>query len=67
MVSAFKDDLLIDFAPRENDLQVKLDLDYNVRMAPREGKTSPMQGVSRSCRWIQWRRTGDIVDMPSSL
>jgi protocatechuate 3,4-dioxygenase beta subunit len=46
-VSAFKEDLLIDFKLKENDLQVKLDLDYNVRMAPREGKTSPMHDVAK--------------------
>jgi protocatechuate 3,4-dioxygenase beta subunit len=46
-VSAFKEDLPIDSTLRENDLQVKLDLDYNVRMIPREGKRSLMQGVAK--------------------
>jgi protocatechuate 3,4-dioxygenase beta subunit len=46
-VFAVKDDLLIDFMPRENDPKAKLDLTYNVRLAPREGKTAPMEGVAR--------------------
>lgn len=46
-VFAVKDDLLIDFTPRENDPKAKLDLEYNVRLAPREAKTAPMEGVAR--------------------
>ncbi|KAF2264127.1 aromatic compound dioxygenase [Lojkania enalia] len=46
-VFAVKDDLLIDFHPREGDPNAILDLEYNVRLAPREGKTAPMDGISR--------------------
>jgi hypothetical protein len=46
-VFAVKDDLLIDFKPREGDANAKLDLEYNIRLAPRNGKTAPMDGVAR--------------------
>ncbi|KAF2703786.1 aromatic compound dioxygenase [Pleomassaria siparia CBS 279.74] len=46
-VFAVKDDLLIDFLPLENDAKAKLDLTYNVRLAPREKQTAPMEGVAR--------------------
>lgn len=46
-VFAVKDDLLIDFTPKENDPKAKLDLEYNIKLAPREGKTAPMEGVAR--------------------
>lgn len=46
-VFAVKDDLLIDFNPREGDANAKLDLEYNVRLAPRDGKTAAMEGVAR--------------------
>jgi len=46
-VFAVKDDLLIDFTPREGDDQAQLDLTYNVTLAPRDGKTAPMDGVAR--------------------
>lgn len=45
-VFAVKDDLLIDFKPREGDEKAKLDLEYNVTLAPRDGKTAPLQGVA---------------------
>jgi isovaleryl-CoA dehydrogenase len=38
-VFAVKDDLLNDLLPRENDPHAKLDLTYNIRLAPKEGKT----------------------------
>lgn len=34
-VFAVKDDLVIDFLPRENDPKAKLDLTYNIKLAPR--------------------------------
>ncbi|KAF2175770.1 hypothetical protein K469DRAFT_743182 [Zopfia rhizophila CBS 207.26] len=46
-VFAVKDDLLIDFNPRDGDPNAKLDLEYNVRLAPRDGKTAPMEGIAR--------------------
>ncbi|EKG12379.1 Intradiol ring-cleavage dioxygenase [Macrophomina phaseolina MS6] len=41
-VFAVKDDLIIHFNPREGDPKAKLDLEYNVRLAPKDaaGKTS---------------------------
>jgi len=49
-VFAVKDDLVVDFKPREGDPKAKLDLEYNVVLAPREPQQKnapPMQGVSR--------------------
>ena len=49
-VFATKDDLVVDFKPREGDPKAKLDLEYNVVLAPRElqRRNAPsMQGVSR--------------------
>jgi len=46
-VFAVKDDLLIDFKPREGDSKAELDLEYNIRLAPRATKTAPMEGVAR--------------------
>ncbi|KAF2868058.1 Intradiol ring-cleavage dioxygenase [Massariosphaeria phaeospora] len=45
-VFAVKDDLLIDFMPRQGDDKAKLDLEYNVRLAPREGKTAPLDELA---------------------
>ena len=49
-VFSVKDDLVVDFKPREGDPKAKLDLEYNVVLAPREPqrKNAPQaQGVSR--------------------
>jgi len=49
-VFAVKDDLIVDFKPREGDPKAKLDLEYNVVLAPRESQRKnapPMQGTSR--------------------
>ena len=49
-VFSVKDDLVVDFKPREGDPKAKLDLEYNVVLAPREPQREnapPMQGVSR--------------------
>ncbi|ORY17234.1 Intradiol ring-cleavage dioxygenase [Clohesyomyces aquaticus] len=46
-VFAVKDDLLVDFPPLKGDPKAKLDLTYNVRLAPRDGKTAPMKGIAR--------------------
>lgn len=35
-VFAVKDDLVVDFKPREGDPKAKLDLEYNVRLAPKD-------------------------------
>jgi catechol 1,2-dioxygenase len=35
-VFAVKNDLVVDFKPRENDPKASLDLEYNVRLAPKE-------------------------------
>lgn len=35
-VFAVKDDLVVDFLPREGDEKAKLDLEYNVVLAPKE-------------------------------
>ncbi|KAF2803383.1 uncharacterized protein BDZ99DRAFT_512158 [Mytilinidion resinicola] len=42
-VFAVKDDLLIDFHPSK-DPNAKLDLEYNIRLAPREVNTAPLEG-----------------------
>jgi len=49
-VFAVKNDLVVDFKPREGDPKAKLDLEYNVVLAPRrpeQKNAPPMQGVSR--------------------
>ncbi|CAI6301015.1 unnamed protein product [Periconia digitata] len=46
-VFAVKDDLLIDFTPKQGDEKATLDLVYNVRLAPKDGKTAAMEGVAR--------------------
>ena len=49
-VFAVTDDLVVDFKPREGDPKAKLDLEYNVALAPMEPQrknTPPVQGTSR--------------------
>ncbi|KAF2279603.1 aromatic compound dioxygenase [Westerdykella ornata] len=44
-VFAVKDDLLIDFKPREGDAKATLDLEYNVTLAPKQGKTASREPI----------------------
>lgn len=45
-VFAVKDDLLLDFKP-SNDSKAKLDLEYNVTLAPAGKKTTRLEGIPR--------------------
>ena len=46
-VFAVKDDLVVDFKPRTGDKNAELDLEYNVKLAPKdyEGVTSTSQST----------------------
>ena len=46
-VFAVKDDLLVDFAPRDGDPHAQLELEYHVKLAPRRRPSAPMDGVAR--------------------